>query len=1255
MKTLLTAYVFLILTCVGFTQDGTLDLSFSGDGIDEFDIGTINSQGLRSVVQTDGKIIVAGRKMDSNPDYIMFVRRYNEDGTIDLSFNGTGTYIFDELNGTSSTPSSLFLQSDGKILLSFYTSYNLNIVRLNSDGTIDYGFGDSGGMKTLSNLYYETNGDNGSDVKVLDDGKIVVVGDSKSPLWNANEERNIFIARLLSDGAFDESFNGDGFDIKTITWINTTGTQLEITSDGGALVHAISTSMNDNKIYMLKYDVDGYLDYNFATNGILTISASPENSRFKLFSDNTFLMYRSNSNWETGSFSFVKYTSTGAIDNTYSSDGIFSFDYDLGLYVPWDEYPYGHKIYMQKDGKMLLSFYVDDSGVITSYLVRYNTNGTQDMTFGDNGVFELPNSYIYRINGQNDSKIILSAQSNNNFAVYRLNGSCSLPPKPTSIEGSSTLCLGSSYTYSVPTSFTNNMTLPNLSFVWTVPTDWSFTASTTRNFNVSPTSTGQINVQSSNECGLSDMTIKDITIITDVPPAPATVYGSVDVCEYSEYTYSVDPIPGVLSSGGFSWAYQNGNLSGWSQSTSIDYYVYGSDVIEVKAYNACGYSEVTTLAINVVPLPSDPVFTASFPTEVCPAVATTFEIEDDQYTSYLEWTYPTGWVNNYSGSNFGVATPSRDEGVISVTAFNQCGLSSNTVSTNISVTPKPVISGITGNDIICANSTANFSTANLQNVYYYDWSYPSGWSGFSQTNEISLTPNSSGGTLSLIANGICEQSDPYSINVSVVSSVPNAPSGISGPTNVCSGIVNTFSIADVANSSYYTWTLPNSWTGSSTNTSIDATAGNFSGSIYVRAVNGCGNSAATELPITVNTAIPSTPTSITGNNIVCTNSTNNYVVGTVNNASSYTWTKPSGWTGTSNTETISLTATTTSGNITVKANNACGSSTAFTYAVSSVNPMPAPTSITGNTTVCNTSSNTYTASSVNGASTYTWTLPSGWTGTSSSTSINLIAGVADGNISVAANNECGAGTPKTLAVSSIDIPVSPNNIAGDQSICRDSTTTFSVDPVADASAYTWTLPSAWTGSSTISSIAAIAGNSGSITVTADNMCGSSAPISITITVVDNPAHPTITKSGNLLICDITAFDYQWYVNGFAIPGATNQTYQIDGDGNYSVVAFNSLGCFAASYFGYQVALEENNMNTFKLSPNPNNGTFDIAFYSPLSNTTTIEIIDATGKLIYSTVKNQGNTIKLNIALMDGVYFCKIHDDQHHSVIKFIKE
>ena len=109
----------------------------------------------------------------------------------------------------------------------------------------------------------------------------------------------------------------------------------------------------------------------------------------------------------------------------------------------------------------------------------------------------------------------------------------------------------------------------------------------------------------------------------------------------------------------------------------------------------------------------------------------------------------------------------------------------------------------------------------------------------------------------------------------IINTIPATPVSISGPTSVAAGSNQEYSVETVNGATSYEWTLPTDWTliGSTTGNSINVTVGAIGGSISVRAVNACGESAWTTLPVTINNASVSVVTGdertiIAYNNIV---------------------------------------------------------------------------------------------------------------------------------------------------------------------------------------------------------------------------------------------------------------------------------------------------------------------------------------------------------------------------------------------------
>jgi uncharacterized delta-60 repeat protein len=181
-----------------YNPDGSLDTSFSDDGlqITEFD-GFDSAASV--VLQPDGKIVAAGR---TNDDFA--VARYNSDGTLDTTFSGDGLQVtsFGGASRFDAGAQGVALQPDGKIVVvgggSGAVDDDFALARYNPDGSLDTTFSDDGKQTTDF-----TRADSARGVALQPDGKIVVVGDS-----SAGDD--FALARYNPDGSLDTTFSDDG-------------------------------------------------------------------------------------------------------------------------------------------------------------------------------------------------------------------------------------------------------------------------------------------------------------------------------------------------------------------------------------------------------------------------------------------------------------------------------------------------------------------------------------------------------------------------------------------------------------------------------------------------------------------------------------------------------------------------------------------------------------------------------------------------------------------------------------------------------------------------------------------------------------------------------------------------------------------------------------------------------------------------------------------------------------------------------------
>jgi hypothetical protein len=406
---------------------------------------------------------------------------------------------------------------------------------------------------------------------------------------------------------------------------------------------------------------------------------------------------------------------------------------------------------------------------------------------------------------------------------------------------------------------------------------------------------------------------------------------------------------------------------------------------------------------------------------------------------------------------------------------------------------------------------------------------------------------------------------------------------------------------------------------------------------------------------------PATPGEITGLSTLCPGSTSQtYSIASVPNATTYTWTVPTGWTITAGqgTESVTVTAGASgeNGNITVSAGNLCGTSIASTVPVTVGNSSPAtPGAISGLSTQCpQTASQTYSINAVASATTYTWTVPTGWTITAGqgTDNITVTSGITgeNGDITVTAENSCGTSSASTLSVTvGNTAPSTPGTISGTATLCVGSTSqTYFLSAVTNATTYSWTVPSGWTitsgaGTNSIVVTPGTAGQNGLISVTAGNACGTSQASTLQVAVI---ALPTVNAGSDTTVCandfpiSLTATgnatSYSWNT------GANTATTTITAAGTYTVTGTLN-GCSSTDNVVVIsdpcAGIEENQELTFQLYPNPSNAVINITANSDEQFDYSIYSMD--GKLMIVGVMNNG-VISISVnQFAPGKYFTKI--------------
>jgi hypothetical protein len=518
--------------------------------------------------------------------------------------------------------------------------------------------------------------------------------------------------------------------------------------------------------------------------------------------------------------------------------------------------------------------------------------------------------------------------------------------------------------------------------------------------------------------------------------------------------------------------------------------------------------------------------------------------------STYSWSPSTGLTNAVISNP--VATPLVSTQYIVQSIIGTCTLR-DTVQVN--VTPAnlnasvSIQASVTGT--ICTGTAVTFTATatNGGTNPIYQWKVNGSNVGTNSTtfSSSSLT-NNAVVTCVMTSDIPCIGSNPATSNAITMqissSLTPTVSVSASPSTTACFGSSVVFTATPVNGGStpVYQWKLNgnNVGTNSATYSSSSLNNNDIISVVMTSNASCLATTTATSSNVTMTiNNLPGQPGAIIGNTSACAGSSQTYQVTAAGGATSYTWTLPNGWTGTSSTNSISVVVGTGGGTISVTANNGCGSGASSQTTVTPSNAPAQPGLITGNTSFCQGNTLSYSISAVSGATSYTWTLPSGWSGSSSTTSISTTAGSTSGNISVTANNVCGASTSQALAVNAGSAPAQPGTITGNSSYCLGQALQYNIPAVNGATSYTWALPNGWTGSSTTTSISTVGSSAGTISVTANGSCGSSTAQTLVVAPTLVPSQPSAIV-GNSNYCQGSQELYS--VN--PVSGATSYTWTL---------------------------------------------------------------------------------------------------------------
>lgn len=181
----------------------------------------------------------------------------------------------------------------------------------------------------------------------------------------------------------------------------------------------------------------------------------------------------------------------------------------------------------------------------------------------------------------------------------------------------------------------------------------------------------------------------------------------------------------------------------------------------------------------------------------------------------------------------------------------------------------------------------------------------------------------------------------------------------------------------------------------------------------------------------------------------------------------------------------------------------------------------------------------------------------------------------------------------------------------------------------------------------------------SITVSDDNGC--MITTNFTINTLPLPTVPTITVNDFDLTAPSGLSAYQWFLDGVAIAGQTDETISVTQSGNYSVMVTGANGCSNTSvetniiFSGLEAIPELSDVN---ISPNPFDKNIVVEIEVKETVNLSIEILDVAGKKLYSNLVTVNEKLTQSIDLGQlsvGVYYLNLESEEGIVVKKIVKQ
>jgi len=324
---------------------------------------------------------------------------------------------------------------NGKMLIAttakinqFNSNRNYWLARLNEDGSIDETFGEAGKVLIFSGNDGVGNSFEGFDIAF--NNKIVICGQRKDPFSLIEEA---LIIQLNADGSLDSSFGIEGEVVLRHSPINSTTSARDVKylEDGKIIIltqvrFAASVPVGLGQEFCLtQLNSDGSFDNSFGNNGVSIIvdaETADSPSRLAIQGDGKILAAGTSTVSALSKYKLLRLNSNGVLDESFGTNGIVIVERGT------ENTPNLNDLILSQEGNILSTGNWSVGGGITQLtIVRMNSSGELDDNFDTDGIVNLVSIDVgSKLLIDENNKILAMGRSFNEVKLARFNDNGSI-------------------------------------------------------------------------------------------------------------------------------------------------------------------------------------------------------------------------------------------------------------------------------------------------------------------------------------------------------------------------------------------------------------------------------------------------------------------------------------------------------------------------------------------------------------------------------------------------------------------------------------------------------------------------------------------------------------------------------------------------------------------------------------------------------------------------------------------------------------